>query len=82
MVRTGSRFTTEVVSLIGTKLFAKNGTPLVNASILSCEEVAELINPSNEDYPIQSWGEINNNTQIFENRENSCAKFVVKYQTL
>ena len=75
MVRTGSRFTTEVVSLIGTKLFAKNGTPSVTASILPIEEVAELINPSNKDYPIQSWGEINNNTQIFENRENSCAKF-------
>jgi len=75
VLRTGSRFTTEVVSLVGTKIFEKTGTTSVTASILPCEEVAELTNPNIEkkNYRTNKWGEINNNIQTFEN--SARAKF-------
>ena len=77
MLRTGSRFTTEIVLLVGTKIFAKNATPPVTAKILPYEELSKLTNPNSQKkkHHTEKWGEINNNIQVFENRKICQAKF-------
>ena len=81
MLRTGSRFTTEVVSLIGTKIFAKTVTPHVTAVIVPYEELSELklselTTSDNENKSHkEQWGEINNNIQGLENGKMCQANF-------
>jgi hypothetical protein len=77
VIRTGSRFTTEVISLVGSKLFSKIGGPIVTATILPLEVAAQLTNSFSDEKSILSkkCGDINNNNQIFENGRTSQAKF-------
>jgi len=77
VIRTGGKFTAEIISLVGNKLLSKSYTPFITASILPLEEVNKILNCNTREKNIlaKKCGDLTNNVQKFENGTTFQAKF-------